>query len=87
MTDGHADQREAGKATCSGHVEFTLHMRVRWWLRWYLRGVAMTCRLTGLPPDFGRVEKWTWRAIRFQLRTQGAAGRYRSMPCIGADRS
>lgn len=36
-------------------THITLRVRVRWWVRPYLAGVAMTSRLTGLEPDWAKV--------------------------------
>jgi hypothetical protein len=35
--------------------KITLRVRVRWWVRPYLAGVALTSRLTGLEPDWKKV--------------------------------
>jgi hypothetical protein len=59
MTDGHSEQRDASKPAVPGHIVVKVHLRVRWWVRWYLRGVALMSRLTGLPPALSRVTSWT----------------------------
>lgn len=35
--------------------KITLRIRVRWWVRPYLAGVALTSCLTGLEPDWKKV--------------------------------
>lgn len=42
--------------------------KVVWWVRWYLMGVALTSRLTGLTPDFGKVEATILRGIKLVIR-------------------
>ncbi|OZI31743.1 hypothetical protein CAL29_28130 [Bordetella genomosp. 10] len=44
--------------------QVTLRVRIAWWLRWYLLGVALTSRLTGLPPDLDKASRWIRKAIR-----------------------
>lgn len=44
-------------------VTVTLHVRTAWWLPFYLSGVRAMSTLTGLEPDWGRVEFWVRRAI------------------------
>ena len=73
MTDGHADQHQASEPAGSAPVVITVRIRVCWWLRWYLGGVAFTSRLTGLPPDFGQVAKWIRRGIGFHLEPRRPA--------------
>lgn len=41
-----------------------VRLRVAWWLRWYLSGVILTSRMTGLAPDLSKVGGWVQRAIR-----------------------
>lgn len=48
--------------------EIIVYIRVRWWLTWYLHGVSLMSRLTGLPPNWGRVDKWIDRAIYFEWK-------------------
>lgn len=42
-------------------------VNVAWWLRWYLFGVALMCRMTGCQPDMGRVMRWTMRAVTMRI--------------------
>lgn len=34
-----------------------LSIRVAWWVRWYLAGVAVAARLTGAMPNMAKVER------------------------------
>ena len=47
-------------------------VRFRWWLRCYLFGVALTSRLTGLEPDWERVERWVKRGMVVRIETRTA---------------
>lgn len=47
--------------------EMTLSIRFAWWLRWYLAGVVLTCRMTGCQPNIERVSYWVRRAIRMRI--------------------
>ncbi|VFR96501.1 hypothetical protein RAN3_1879 [plant metagenome] len=44
----------------------TVRLRFAWWLRWYLAGVALTARMSGLEPDANKVAGWVRRAARVQ---------------------
>jgi hypothetical protein len=44
-----------------------VRMSVAWWLRWYILGVALMCRMTGCAPDMGRVERWISRATKLRI--------------------
>lgn len=48
---------------------------VAWWFRWYLSGVLLVARLTGLQPDPQRVGWWLTRAV--SIRFQSGASRRR----------
>lgn len=45
-------------------TSITVRLSVAWWLRWYLAGVILTARLTGLEPDLGKVQRHIRRAAR-----------------------
>lgn len=45
----------------------TLTVKVAWWLRWYLLGVAYMCVLTGLRPDEAKLAYWTRKAIKVEV--------------------
>lgn len=45
--------------------QLEIQITVAWWLRWYLAGVLVMSRLTGLEPDLERVQAVVMRAIRF----------------------
>ena len=40
-----------------------LEIRVAWWAKWYLSGVAFFATLFGTTPDFERIERMVLRAI------------------------
>jgi len=61
--------RRMGQDVARTHQTVTISIRVAWWLRWYLAGVALMCELTGCQPDYDRVRCWVLRAIR--LRVEG----------------
>lgn len=43
-----------------------VRLTVRWWVRWYLAGVALTAQVTGLRPDMGKVAWWVCRGLRVE---------------------
>ncbi len=49
------------------HQAVTISIRVSWWLRWYLAGVSLMCRMTGGQPDYDRVCGWVRRAIKLRM--------------------
>lgn len=52
-------------------VNLVALIRLRWWLRIYLGGVTLASRMTGLEPDWERVERWVKRGtvVRVERRT------------------
>lgn len=34
--------------------QVTIRVSVAWWLRWYIAGVALMCRMTGCEPNIER---------------------------------
>ena len=44
-----------------------IRISVAWWLRWYLAGVALMCRVSGADPDVDRVVYWVRRSIRMRI--------------------
>lgn len=44
-----------------------IRISIAWWLRWYLAGVALTCRMTGCRPNIERVMYWVRRSIRMRV--------------------
>lgn len=46
-----------------------LSIRVAWWVRWYLAGVAIAARLTGATPDMAKVERWIRRGLSARVTT------------------
>lgn len=45
----------------------TMKVRVAWWLKWYLRGVALTCQLTGMDFDEAKVRRYIRRAVTVKV--------------------
>jgi hypothetical protein len=59
-----------------GSITLTIH--VAWWLRWYIRGVALTCMLTGADPDMDKVGRMIESALSFQpTPTKGPTMKHR----------
>ena len=44
-------------------ITVKLSIRVAWWVRWYLIGVALTAQMTGGTPDMSKVERWIRRGL------------------------
>jgi hypothetical protein len=44
-------------------ITVKLSIRVAWWVRWYLAGVAVAARLTGAPPNMVKVERRIRRGL------------------------
>ncbi len=42
----------------------TFRIRLAWWLRPYLYGIAFVSRLTGTYPDMDKIRRRVYRAIR-----------------------
>lgn len=55
------------------HVTFVMQVKVRWWLRLYLYGVALTSYLTGMEPDYAKVQKWINRGVKSRLVRQSTS--------------
>lgn len=47
--------------------EITVRFHVAWWLRWYIAGVVLMCRMTGCAPNAERVVCWVRRSIKFKV--------------------
>jgi hypothetical protein len=43
-----------------------VQLRVRWWLKWYIRAVVLFAGMTGLEPNWDRVEFWLRRALHWR---------------------
>lgn len=41
----------------------SVEVRVAWWVRWYVAGVSLFCKLTGLEPDLAKVLATAERGI------------------------
>ena len=37
-------------------ASMTIKVRIAWWVRWYISGVALCAFLTGFQPDMGKVK-------------------------------
>lgn len=44
-------------------ITVELSIRVAWWVRWYLAGVALVAQMTGAMPDWRKVESWVRRGL------------------------
>lgn len=44
-------------------ITVNLSIRVAWWVRWYLAGVAIAARLSGATPNMNKVERWIRRGL------------------------
>lgn len=44
-----------------------MQARVRWWLKWYIRSVVLAANLTGLEPNWDRLEFWIRRALHWRV--------------------
>ena len=49
--------------------QITLEIRMAWWLPLYKYGLATTCLLTGLEPNWQKVSDVIMSAIRIRVRT------------------
>ncbi|MBV2181696.1 MAG: hypothetical protein KUL86_10755 [Castellaniella sp.] len=47
--------------------QVAIRVSVAWWLRWYLAGVTLMCRMTGCQPNIERVMYWVRRSIRMRI--------------------
>ena len=45
------------------HFTITVQVRIAWWLKWYMAGVIVMCRLTGLDFDEAKVRWYVRRAL------------------------
>ncbi|SEG20693.1 hypothetical protein [Marinobacterium lutimaris] len=44
--------------------KLVLEVRISWWLRWYIYGVIITARLTGLDPNWTKVKAMIDRGVK-----------------------
>lgn len=49
-------------------VTAQIQIRVAWWLKWYLRGVALACQLTGMDFDEAKVRRYIRRALKVRVQ-------------------
>lgn len=48
-------------------VTARIEIRVAWWVKWYLCGVALTCQLTGQDYDEAKVRRHIRRGLRVRI--------------------
>lgn len=60
-----AEHKEQGMAT--GHKRYQVTVHVAWWVSWYLSGVALCSRITGLAPNEDKVRAVLCKGIRTEL--------------------
>lgn len=48
-------------------TRIAIKVTLAWWLPLYVRGVALMCALTGLEPDWDRVQRVVKRAMRLKI--------------------
>lgn len=48
-------------------VTAEIQVRVAWWVKWYLYGVALTCRITGMDFDEDKVRRYICRGLRAKV--------------------
>lgn len=44
-----------------------VRVRLAWWVRWYLAGVVLMARMSGLDSDPVKVARWVGRGVRVGL--------------------
>ncbi|WP_164741277.1 hypothetical protein [Achromobacter spanius] len=45
----------------------TISVRLAWWVRWYLSGVALAAQITGATPDAAKVTRWIGRGLSVRV--------------------
>lgn len=45
-------------------ARYTITIRIAWWVRWYISGVALCSLLTGLEPDMEKVKATAMNGVR-----------------------
>lgn len=50
------------------HSTITVQVRIAWWLKWYMAGVIMMCRLTGLDFDEAKVRWYVRRGVKVKAK-------------------
>lgn len=48
-------------------ITATIEVRVAWWVKWYLHGVALTCQITGMDFDEAKVGRYIRRGLKVCL--------------------
>jgi len=47
-------------------ASMTIKVRIAWWVRWYISGVALCSLLTGLEPDMEKVKATVMKGVRIK---------------------
>jgi hypothetical protein len=47
-------------------ASMTIKVRIAWWVRWYISGVALCSLLTGLEPDMEKVKATAMKGVRIK---------------------
>ena len=45
-------------------ASMTIKVRIAWWVRWYISGVALCAFLTGFQPDMDKVKATAMKGVR-----------------------
>lgn len=45
----------------------TISVRVAWWVRWYLSGVAFVAQITGTTPNAAKLTRWIGRGLSVRV--------------------
>lgn len=45
-----------------------IRVRVAWWVKWYLYGVALTCQFTGQDYDKAKARRYIRRGLKVRVR-------------------
>lgn len=45
-------------------ASMTIKVRIAWWVRWYISGVALCSLVTGLEPDMEKVKARVIKGVR-----------------------
>lgn len=48
-------------------MTITVSIKLAWWVPAYIAGVLFMVRLTGLEPNYGRVESWLRRGVKLKV--------------------
>ncbi|WP_440062615.1 hypothetical protein ACTACQ_05290 [Pseudomonas syringae] len=51
-------------------INLIVSVKICWWLRAYLCGVALMSDITGLDPDMDKVGRWLKRGVRVSCKSK-----------------